>query len=361
MKKNPLSYLRQELQELLPYSPGEQPNLNQTVIKLNTNENPYPPSPKIQEIVNSILIEGKLRKYPHYNGKLLRETISQKFNVDPDQVLITNGSDEALRLLFTAVLSPNDTVIVPDPTYSLYPVLCASLMANIQFERIPLLPNLGLDFDSLKRSKGKLMAFAHPNAPTGIIEKKSELIALVDSFSGIVLSDEAYIDFAQENMSLMDQIAYLPNLVVSRTFSKSYSLAGLRVGYLVGEKSLIQLISKLKDSYNVGLLEQAIALAALEDETYFQKNLKLVISERERLKVEFSKMGFFVTESQTNFLFCKPDHRLNPESIYLALKEKSILVRYFSKGLASEYIRVTIGSPEENAKLLDELRLLLKG
>jgi len=352
--------IRKELLGLAPYTPGEQPNLGKNVIKLNTNENPYPPSPKIQFAIENVLKQGLLRKYPNFNAKSLRESIAKKFHLDPDQVLVTNGSDEALRLLFQAVLGPGGSFVAPDPTYSLYPVLCDSLMSEIHFQKVPLLENLHFDIENLLQKKGKLLAFAHPNAPTGILETKNDLIHLVKNFNGVVLSDEAYIDFAPEKSSLMDQIANLPNLVVSRTFSKSYSLAGLRVGYLVGEKNLIQWISKLKDSYNVGLLEQIIALTALEDEEYFLKNVVLVLKERARLTIELRTLGFQIPDSHTNFIFCKPKDGIDPEWIYKALKEKNILVRYFSNGLAKDFVRISIGSESENDELLRELKVILK-
>jgi histidinol-phosphate aminotransferase len=353
-------YLRKELSQFHAYSPGEQPHENEAVIKLNTNENPYPPSPRIETAINEILQKGLLRKYPNYNSRALRLAIAKKYDLDPDQILVTNGSDEALRLLFQAVLAPSDTIVVPDPTYSLYPVLADELMSNIGFLRVPLTTELKFDFDRLKQTKGSLLAFAHPNAPTGILEDKRKLLDLIENFEGIVLSDEAYIDFATAGSSLMSEIKNHPNLLVSRTFSKSYSLAGLRVGYLAGEKSTIQLISKLKDSYNVGMLEQAIALAAFEDEIYFQKNISLVISERIRLTQEIRSLGFYIPESSTNFIFCKPGPGISPENIYLSLKDRNILIRYFSTGLAKDYIRISIGSPPENDRLLEELKRLLK-
>ncbi len=360
MESQKTKYLRSELEGIVPYTPGEQPNLGKKVVKLNTNENPYPPSPKIAETIEQILTEGLLRKYPNYNGKYLRESIARKFDVHPDQILVTNGSDEALRLLFQAVLGPGSTMLVPDPTYSLYPVLCESLMCDINFLRVPLLSNLKFDFPALRQSKADLFAFAHPNAPTGILEDKKDLTSFVQNFPGIVLSDEAYIDFAPAKASLIDQIQSLPNLVVSRTFSKSYSLAGLRVGYLVGEKNIIQQISKLKDSYNVGLLEQQIALTALEDEEYFQKNINLVISERERLTKVLRELGFYIPDSHTNFIFCKPPTNFGPEFIYQTLKAKDILVRYFSTGLAKDYIRISIGSARENEELISEIKNIMK-
>ncbi|MDZ4727175.1 MAG: histidinol-phosphate transaminase [Leptospira sp.] len=360
MADSNLKYLRKELMPLVPYTPGEQPNLGEAVVKINTNENPYPPSPKILKKIDEILSKGLLRKYPHYNSLKLRSAIAKKYNLNPDQILVTNGSDEALRLLFQAVLGPGDKIIAPDPTYSLYPVLVEQLMCGVEFKNIPVKEDLYFDHDALGKEKGKLIAFAHPNAPTGLLEKKENLVQLIKNFDGIVLSDEAYIDFAPEGTSLINEIGNCPNLVISRTFSKSYSLAGLRVGFLIGEKNLIEQISKLKDSYNLGMLEQEIALAAFEDEEYFQKNISLLISERSRVKTALEALGFQITDSHTNFLFCKPHSKFKPEWIYESLKEKNILVRYFSKGIPKDYVRISVGSKSENDQLIQELKNLLK-
>ncbi len=357
---DPFQLIRKEVIEFQPYVPGEQPGLGESVIKLNTNENPYPPSPKIEESIREILSKGVLRKYPNYHSAELQNSIAKRYGLKPDQILVTNGSDEALRLLFYALLSPKDTVVAPDPTYSFYPVLSEEVMLGVTYKKIPLLSDLHFDFESLKKEKGKLLCFAHPNAPTGILEDKNKLLDLIRNFEGVVLSDEAYIDFAKPNQSLITEIQNHPNLIVSRTFSKSYSLAGLRVGFIAGESKLIDLIRKLKDSYNVGILDQRIALTAWEDEDYFQKCLGLVVSERKRLTEELGKLGFSIPESSANFIFCKPKQGISPEAIYKTLKDKNILVRYFSTGISKDYVRISIGTEEENNSLLKELKSILQ-
>ncbi|GBF49233.1 histidinol-phosphate aminotransferase [Leptospira ryugenii] len=350
---------RKEVLGLSPYTPGEQPKVGERVIKLNTNENPYPPSPKIKAEIQEILDKGFLRKYPHYNSEALRNSIAKKYKLHPDQILVTNGSDEALRLLFQAVLGPGDSILAPEPTYSLYPVLVEQLMCGVRFETSPLLSNLHMNLEDLQSRQAKLLAFAHPNAPTGIKEAKSDLISLIKSFPGYVLSDEAYIDFAEDGESLIDEIQHNANLIVTRTFSKSYSLAGLRVGYLVASKELVANIQKLKDSYNVGMLEQKIAQIAFEDETYFSESRKKVIVERQRLKQALEALDFFIPESHTNFLFCKPLGATSPEEIYIRLKDRNIFVRYFSKGISRNYVRISIGTSEESDLLLEALREIL--
>lgn len=354
------AFVRKEVIDFKPYTPGEQPSLSSETIKLNTNENPYPPSPKIKECMDSIFDSGVLRKYPNYHSVGLQTAIAAEYKLSPDQILVTNGSDEALRLLFQAVVGPGDVVVSPDPSYSYYPVMTEQVMVGAKFKSIPLLSNYHFDFESLRSEQGKLLCFAYPNAPTGILEPKEEIKKLCETFSGIVLCDEAYIDFSPDGSSLVDEIQNYPNLVISRTFSKSYALAGLRVGYLMGNAELIGLIRKLKDSYNVGILEQKIAEISFLDKEYFKEKRNLVIEERSSLKKELEGLGFFVLPSETNFLFCKPKPNVSPESIYQKLKEKQILIRYFSTGISKEFIRITIGTKEENQKLVDEISKIVK-
>ncbi|TGL69021.1 histidinol-phosphate transaminase [Leptospira jelokensis] len=356
---NPESYIRKELYSFLPYTPGEQPGLTTSTIKLNTNENPYPPSPKIGKAVEGVLEKGLLRKYPNYHSRKLQELIAKDFDLDPNQILVTNGSDEALRLLFQTFVGPGDVVVAPDPTYSYYPVLTEQMMVGAKYLAIPVLENLHFDLEALKKSKGKLLCFAHPNAPTGIAEPKEELLALVKSFNGLVLSDEAYIDFAAPDTSLIPHTKDHPNLLVSRTFSKSYALAGLRVGYIVGSLETIAWIRKLKDSYNVGILDQVIAETSYADKDYFLEKRNLVIQERSRLKSNLESLGFTIPDSSTNFLFCKPKPGVSPEHLYLSLKEKNILIRYFSYGICKDYIRITIGTKEENDTLFQTIQTFL--
>lgn len=353
------SLLRKELITYKPYTPGEQPGLSASTIKLNTNENPYPPSPKIKEAVEKVLQTGVLRKYPNYHSRKLQELIAKDYDLDPDQILVTNGSDEALRLLFQALVGPGDVIVAPDPTYSFYPVLTEQMMVGAIYKAVPLKSDLYFDFESLGKEQGKLLCFAHPNAPTGVEEPKEKLLNLVKNFEGVVLSDEAYIDFTEPNSTLMAEIKNHPNLLVSRTFSKSYALAGLRVGYLVGSLEVISWIRKLKDSYNVGILEQVVAEASYADKEYFLEKRTLVISERTKLKKELESLGFFIPESSTNFLFCRPKLGVSPESLYLQLKDKNILIRYFSTGISKDYVRITIGTEEENTKLLETIRSLI--
>lgn len=346
------NYFNRHLYQINAYTPGEQPS-GKKIIKLNTNENPYPPSPKIQKALDKFSIDS-LRKYPNPTSWDLREEIAKFHGLNVDEVLITNGSDEALSILFQSCLEPSDRVILPYPTYSLYPILTELLMNESRVVKIPLKQDLHLDFDTLKKQKGKLLSFASPNAPTGVLENRVQLLDLVQNFKGIVLVDEAYIDFAVENSTLIQEIRNFDNLVVTRTFSKSYSLAGLRVGYLVSNKDNISLMYKLKDSYNVGKISQLIALEAFKDRKYFNSVIKMIIKSRVMLTKELEKLGFIVIYSQANFLFAKPTKE-KAEAVFQYLREKNIFIRYFTDNISQNYIRITVGTDEENRILIQVL------
>lgn len=351
-----MKYFNPALYQIQAYVPGEQPAPDAKICKLNTNENPYPPSPKIPASVETILADGLLRKYPDPVSSKLAAAIAKQEGLQPEQVLLTNGSDEGLAILFRAVLQEGDTFVMPYPTYSLYTVLVESLMDSVEIHKIPLLQNLYFDISKMKQATGKLLCFAYPNAPTGILQDKAEIIDLARSFPGIVLCDEAYIDFSPVGSSMADQLTELPNLIISRTFSKSYSLAGLRLGYLLGSSENIALLHKLKDSYNVGMLEQAIGLSAYLDQKYFQDNIEKVLQTREILRKSLQELGFQVEPSAANFVFAKPPASLAPEELFQKLKEKEIFVRYFTDTLSKNYLRISVGTEEENEYLLQTIR-----
>lgn len=352
-------FTRKELESFEPYTPGEQPLPGSSVTKLNTNENPYPPSPRVWEAIESIRSNGLLRRYPHYSSIEVREVLSKIHGIGIDCILVTNGSDEALRLAFLALLPTGARVVIPDPTYSYYPVLVEQAMCGASLIKVPLLPNLELDTEALQNSKANLLAIANPNAPTGILLNRDKVLGLVQNFAGVVLVDEAYIDFSPIGSSVIREVTLFPNLLVSRTLSKSYGLAGLRVGYLLGNPSLIQAISKLKDSYNLGMIEQAMTKAALEDQLYLNSCVEKIIFERQELAVKLKKKGFDVTPSAANFLFVKPPKGVSPKVLYEDLKKNNVLVRYFSKGISQDYLRVSVGSSEENETFLGVLDQLL--
>lgn len=353
-------YFPKTLYELAPYTPGEQPSSSSPIIKLNTNENPYPPSPKILESIQDILSKGYLRKYPQPTSRTLCESIAKHFQIEPEMLLAANGSDEGIAILFRSVLTQNSKLILPWPTYSLYPVLADQLMNNTTVVYVPLKEDYHLNVEQILAQKGNLLAFASPNAPTGILESKEILCEIVSKFDGLVLVDEAYIDFASPNSSMISEVKNFPNLIVSRTFSKSYSLAGLRVGFLVSQKQNIDLLLKMKDSYNLGMLEQAIAKTAIEDVEYFQTNIQKIINSREKLKQELENLNFEVLASSANFLFAKPPYPFRAENIFTQLRDSNIYVRYFTQERCKDFLRITVGTESENEIFLSSLKSILK-
>ena len=352
-------YIREELVSLHAYVPGEQPKPNEKIIKLNTNENPYPPSPKIREKVLEIVDSNFLRKYPNPDSRPLQEFFAAKHGLHPDQVLVTNGSDEALRILFYGTLGKSDVLAMPDPTYSLYPVLAEMVMTDVKIQKIPLLENLHLDLPTLQKTNCKLLAFANPNAPTGIAEKKLELLDLVESANCLVLSDEAYVAFNDPSTSLLEYVNQFPNLVVTQTLSKSHGLAGLRVGFLFGSRELVSSLRKLKDSYNVDMISQAIALAALQDESYFQETRTNVMIDRNKLTRALRLMGFYLPDSSANFVFARPPKGFTAKQVFEHLQNNSIIVRYFSTGIAKDFVRITVGTEAENSQVIETISKLV--
>jgi len=346
-----------------PYVPGEQPKASKKIIKLNTNENPYPPSPKIKKVVQGILSKGLLRKYSNPISSPVVKELAKLHKVPESSIMVTNGSDEGLSILFRATLGSGDIALMPYPTYSLYPVLTNLQLNGAKINQIELRPDFHFDFEKLKKSinpKTKLIAFANPNAPTGILESKQDLIDLIRSFNGIVLCDEAYIDFAPNNSSMISEINNLDNLIISRTLSKSYGLAGLRVGYLISKPENISELMKLKDSYNLGMLEQEIATAAIQDQKYFKTTIKKIIASRKKLSSDLKKLKFEILESNTNFLFIKPPKTHKAEDLFNYLKTKEVFVRYFKDDYCKDFLRITVGTDSENKNLISHLKIALK-
>lgn len=344
--------------KLKGYVPGEQPT-EEGWIKLNTNENPWPPSPRVLEFISELSQRPELlRKYPSPLGEPLRSAIASFYGLKPQEVLITNGSDEALSLIFRAFTERGDLVLVPEITYSLYPVLCEVSGATLQ--KVPMKDDLKIDLESLCRENAKMVVLANPNAPTGeflavdIVEK-----AIANNPNKLWVIDEAYNDFVEiYPHSLAEKVQNYPNLLVCRTFSKSHSLAGLRVGYVLGKNELLlDALYALKDSYNEDALALHIALQSFLDTNYSQKCWQFVIQERKKLAQALTQLGFRVLPSEANFLFAT--HKQSAEELYLKLKEKKILVRHFSYDKIANFLRITIGKEKENLLLLEALSDIL--
>ena len=363
-KKNPL--IRPLVHELHAYVPGEQPKI-QGLIKLNTNENPYPPSPKVLAAVKAA-VDGRLRLYPNPTAEKLRIKLAKLHGCKPENIIIGNGSDEVLALAVRAFVEPNPKSKVQSPksvvqyftpSYSLYPVLAD--IHGAAKTAVPLNPDFSIpSMPELKRGdqwdfNAALTFVTTPNAPSGRGYETAELEKLCRAQKGVVVLDEAYVDFANENA--LKLALTFPHVLVARTFSKAYSLCFQRVGYFVGHRELIAALDKIRDSYNVNGLGQIAAEATLDDLKFYRTNFKKIIATREWLARELTKLGFRVLPSQANFLLAKPP--LFPAQAWLQkLREQKILVRWFSAPEVSDYLRITIGTPAEAEALVQAVRRL---
>ncbi|MCR4726369.1 MAG: histidinol-phosphate transaminase [Clostridia bacterium] len=349
-------YLSETYGSLVPYEPGEQPKI-QNLIKLNTNESPFPPSPRAVEDGKKELALSQL--YPDPECVRLREAIAENLGcgITKDEVFVGNGSDEVLFLAFNAYKDKG--FAFPDITYGFYPVYAK--IAGAAFREIPLKADFTVDFAALKREKGAVVV-ANPNAPTGIFAPLSEIVDLIESDrSRIVVVDEAYVDFGGE--SAVSLVKKYENLLVTRTFSKSRSLAGARLGFGVACPALIRDLNLLKYSvnpYNVNRVTAAMGYGALRDEAYTKRNCAEIERNRERLAKEILPFGYSSLPSKANFLFVKHE-KLSGESVYRALREKSILVRYFDKERLRPFVRITIGNEEQTNALIDAMKRVAEG
>ncbi len=347
----------QRIQKLTPYTPGEQPQ-DREYLKLNTNENPYPPSPKIEAFLTTFDFE-RLRLYPDPLSARLRERLGQKYGVDPSQVFVSNGSDETLSFCFYAFFdSTHGNILFPAVTYSFYPVYCD--FYGIEYQRVPLdTTTLAIDCEEfIKRKDSCGIVFSNPNAPTGTYLSPGDIARLLERYprKNVVVIDEAYIDFGGE--SALPLIKDFSNLVIVRTFSKSMSLAGLRLGFAIGHRDLIAALFRAKDAFNsypVDMLAQLIGEVALSDEDYYRSITEKIISTRDRFFRELLGIGWRVLPSRANFLFIARKG-IPGKEIYLRLKGKGILVRHFDGELTRDFVRVTIGKAEDMARLLRALQ-----
>lgn len=336
------------VQALEAYTPGEQPK-DPAIVKLNTNENPYPPSPKVAELLKTFDY-ARLRLYPDPLFMALRSRLAEIHGCSVNQVFIGNGSDEILALCTRAFVENDGSIGYFDPSYSLYPVL-----ADIRgVERRPVKLSADFYWQMPSNYTASLFYITNPNAPTSMMHDKATIAAFCKDFDGAVLIDEAYGDFADTHCMDLALAPANTNTLVMRTFSKSFSLAGLRFGYVIGPEPLIHALYKIKDSYNMDMLAQAVALAALSDLEYMRANVQKIRATRARLTQELTSRGWTVCPSQTNFLFARPP-KGNAKEIFDALKQAKIYVRYFPGPATGEYLRITIGTDEQTDKLLAAL------
>ena len=335
------------IRELTPYVPGEQPRI-ENLIKLNTNENPYGPSPSVLAAIGGELNNG-LRLYPDPDSLKLKQAIATYHHLTPAEVFVGNGSDEVLAHAFHAFFIQDQPILFPDITYSFYPVYCG--LYGIDYATVPLDSDMRVRIDDYRRPCGGIV-IANPNAPTGIAMTLSDIEKLVcDHPDRVVLIDEAYVDFGAE--SAIPLVRKYPNLLIAQTFSKSRSLAGLRVGFAVGHPSLIEGLERVKNSFNSYPLDRlaiAGATAAIEDEAYFQEKRAQVIKTRDLLAARLEAMGFAVCPSSTNFLFVKHRDR-DAATLASALRARAILVRHFRQPGIENYLRISIGTDAECERL----------
>ena len=344
-----------DVRELEPYVPGEQPKI-QNLLKLNTNENPYPPSPKVVEAVQSVLANSAdaLRLYPDPDASQLKQAIAQQQNVPVEQVFVGNGSDEVLAHIFKAFFVQDLPVLYPDITYSFYPVY--SQFFGVKTKILALNDAFEIVVEDYKQPNGGII-ITNPNAPTSIAMGLSAIEeVLIANPNSVVVIDEAYVDFGAE--SAVSLVAKYENLVVCQTTSKSRSLAGLRVGFAIAQPHLIAALEAVKNSFNSYPMDRfaiAAAVASFEDQEYFEAQCSKVIASREKLITQLNELGFKVLPSSANFIFTTLPTK-DAGALASELREQGIIVRYFNKPRINQYLRITIGTDAENQRLVDTLK-----
>ncbi len=349
-------FLRECYSSLVPYTPGEQLN-DKKYIKLNTNESPYPPSPKVLEAISDDVINN-LKLYSDPELKLLKDAVASHFSLKRENVFCGNGSDDVIAFSIKAFCGNGGELCCPDITYSFYPVYCD--LFNVKLITKPLKEDFSIDVNDYI-GINKNIIIANPNAPTGLALSVSDVEKIVASNpDNIVIIDEAYVDFS--NVSCVSLLGKYKNLIVTQTFSKSRSLAGLRLGYALADKEIIDDLEKLKFSfnpYNVNTLSVVAGAAAIGDIEYYKSCNQKTVEIREETKKALTEIGFTCLDSQSNFIFAK-HNKIPAKSLYESLKEKGVLIRYFNKPRISDYVRITIGSNEQMEKMIQLIKEIAK-
>jgi len=347
-----MSYFRDNIEKMDGYVPGFQPSAAD-VVKLNTNENPYPASPKVFEAIKNVTPE-KLRRYPDPLGSSFCQAAAEVHGLAPENILCTNGGDELLDIAFKAFCDENRSVAYPVPTYTLYPVLAK--IQNCPAIEVPFDKEFNLPA-KLASTGAALTTVCNPNAPTATFINKNEIASLADEIKGVLLIDEAYVDFAEDNC--LSLVKDFENIIILRSMSKGYSLAGLRFGYGIANPAIIKGLTKVKDSYNTDAMALIAATEAIKDQQWFRQNVEKVKSERRRLTDELRGLGFIVPESSTNFLLASAkDYKAG--EIYDKLTKQNIFVRYFNAAGLDDKLRITVGTSEQNDKLIAALKEIVK-
>jgi histidinol-phosphate aminotransferase len=348
-----MKYWNSTLRNMDEYIPGEQPSDLDTYIKLNSNENAFPPS---KAALAAIIAEAseKLKRYPSSSAMEVRQIFAEDNGISPENVFMGNGSDEIFTLIFRGFIEKDGLAAFPYPSYSLYDTLAQG--NGIAFEKVPLNKDFSYDLKKFLKKKYDLVIIANPNNPTGTYCPMEEIADFCRAYKGLMVVDEAYVDFY--GGSAIDLIKEFDNLIVTRSFSKSYSLAGLRAGLAIAHRDIIRGFIKIKDSYNIDRLALAGTAAALKDKKTFRYNLEMTLNNKEYLEERLTEMGFHIVPSRANFLFVKHD-RVPAEKIYLGLKEKKILIRHFRGDIQSEYVRITVGTMMEMKTLCREIETII--
>jgi histidinol-phosphate aminotransferase len=352
MTRDPMSaLLRANIRAMDGYTPGEQPR-DGAFIKLNTNENPYPPSPRVLEAIRAALTDDRLRKYPDPMGTAFRQAAGRVLGVEPDGILIGNGSDDLLTIITRACVGEGGLVVAPTPSYLLYRILAQ--IQGARFQQVPYQGPWQLPAP-WPFPQAHLTLVASPNSPSGTVSSAPELERLAGELSGLLVIDEAYVDFADAHAL---HLAQRRNVLVTRSLSKSYGLAGIRFGFAVGTPALVRELVKVKDSYNCDVLSLAAAAAALEDQEYLRATRTRILAARARLSQALVELGFEVCPSQANFVWCRRQDRA-VQPLYEELKRRMILVRYMSYDEYGDGLRITVGTDAEIDRLLEEIRRIL--
>jgi histidinol-phosphate aminotransferase len=346
-----MSYFRENVEEARAYEPGFQPK-ELDVVKLNTNENPYPPSPDVMKVLAQITAE-RLRRYPDPLVNEFRQAAGQVHGLPSEYIMCCNGGDELLSMAFRAFCDETRLVAYPVPSYSLFPVLAK--LQNCKAIEVPFDTEFNLPA-KLASTDAALTIVCNPNAPSGTFVAVEELASLADEVSGVLLVDEAYVDFAEVNC--IELVKNFDNVIILRSMSKGYSLAGMRFGYAIAQPDLIAGLMKVKDSYNVDAIAIAIATAAIKDQKYFKENVEKVKAERARLTIQLRKLSFDVPDSQSNFVLAKCKN-CKADQVYEKLVQRNIYIRYFARPGLEDKLRISIGTPEQNDKLFSALQEIL--
>lgn len=346
-------YWSEFVTRLDPYTPGEQPAIN-NLTKLNTNENPYPPSPAVMDAMRDA-VNDDLRLYPPPNADQFKQTLAEYFQLTPAQVFVGNGSDEVLAHVFNGLFRQPQSILFPDISYSFYPVYCG--LYSIEYNKVPLADDFSLDLNDYRQANGGII-FPNPNAPTGrLVSLPAIEVLLQANRNSVVVVDEAYIDFAEEGASAVSLIDQYDNLLVVQTLSKSRALAGLRIGYALGSAQLIEGLERIKNSFNsypLGHVQLAAAVASFTDRDYFNAMRVQVIDSREVLVGKLERLGFAVLPSAANFVFVRhPEH--DGAVLAQALREKNIIIRHFKSPRIDQFLRISVGTPQQNQQLVDAL------